>query len=179
MLLPGDQLFIPGIDIGQIERPTGGTHRITVSTAATEIELILVFRDHEGSALKDESYELTFEHEGKTEKKTGELSGSGELHEKVPVSLMTADLLLTKSQQSFQLQIGELDPAHEGETGIESGALARLAALGFMAREPGVGPLGDLRSATRAFQKEKMGQTDPTGDLDSQTCAKLEEIYGV
>lgn len=180
VLLPGDSVALPGIDVGQLERSTDATHRITVTGSAAEVELVLVLRDHEGDALAGEAYELTFVHEGRSQKRSGQLSGSGELRESVPVAVRSADLFLTALGIHRRLAVGRLDPIKdEGAAPVQTGVLARLIALGHGSRKAGGGPHADLRAAVRSFQELVMGIRDPTGELDEATCTKLEEAYGV
>jgi len=39
-------------------------------------------------------------------------------------------------------------------------------------------PRRDLACAVRTFQKEVLGQDEPTGEFDEQTCSALESSYG-
>jgi hypothetical protein len=53
-----------------------------------------------------------------------------------------------------------------------------LAALGYLLGDVDAASTPDLQRATRSFQQHVMERSEPSGELDAQTCAKLEEMFG-
>jgi hypothetical protein len=180
VLLPGDAVALPGIDVYEIVRPTDATHRIKVKNSTSTARAVVVFRDSEGEALSSEAYELRYEDGGTSHSKQGQLSGSGELREELPVTVQHVEVLLPDLGQRYQLKLGHLDPTEDGQGKfVASGVEGRLAALGYLHREAAATHIEDSKAAVSAFQQRVMGRKEASGELDAETCRKLEETYGV
>lgn len=182
VLLAGDALFVPdlGPDDEKIEDcGTEQLHTFSVTLPTIEIEIHLRLPD--GTALANEPYRLTIERplpEGDLEIE-GATDGDGYLRERLPVETRMARLALTRRKITLPLGVGDLDPHRCEESGepIVSGLQARLTNLGF-----GCGPVDGVlgprtRRALRAFQRRVLGRTDPTGEPDEETCARLAEDH--
>lgn len=179
VLLPGDEVVVPGVDVYELVRPTDSTHKIQIAAGAS-VTLTMVFKDHDGKPIAGAAYELKYTKRGAEVVESGKLSGAGRFSHELPISATSAELLLPEHALHYQLAIGHLDPAQDdGERPVESGAHARLAALGYLSRPAGDDHLSDPRPAICSFQQRAMGHDDPTGVLDLETCRKLEELYGV
>jgi hypothetical protein len=180
VLYSGDQVALPGIEVHEIVRPTDATHRIAVKSSAITASLVIAFRGDEEEALASEAYELRYEAGGTSERKTGQLSASGELCERLPLAAQYAEVFLPDRGQHYRFMLGHLNPTEDAQdTFIASGVEARLASLGYLHREAGDTHVSDSKRALCAFQQQVMGHEAPTGQLDAATCRKLEETYGV
>lgn len=177
VLHPKDRLSIPGIQVCEIVRAADATHRIEIKGSENTIDLTLLFRDDEGNGLANEPYELYLD--DAKQATPGQLDGSGQIKEKVPLSAQRVTLLFPQRKERYELAVSHLDPLEdEPNVFVRSGVAARLRALGYMSTH---GDIDDeaLRGALLDFQREVMGKTDASGELDAATCQKLEEAYGV
>ncbi|HEX6243781.1 MAG TPA: hypothetical protein VFZ61_22860 [Polyangiales bacterium] len=176
VLYPGDQLAIPGMAIHEIERATDASHRIQMKAVEATTELAITLADDEGAPLSG-PYELRWGSDPEP-KLTGQLDGSGGLKQEVPIHVQKIELLLPERFEVYLLSPSRLDPT-EDESGafVPSGVAARLCGLHYLYEAENVSA-EDLRHALIAFQREEMGQEAPSGEIDSATCSKLEELYG-
>jgi hypothetical protein len=179
VLYAGDPVALPGVEVHELVRSTDATHRIAVKSSSITASLVVVFRGDEGEALASEPYELRYDVGGVSESKTGQLSGSGELSERLPLAARQAEVFLPDRSQHYRFMLGHLDPTEdEQDAFLASGVEARLASLGYLQRAPADTHVSDPKRALCAFQQQVMGRSDPSGELDAATCRKLEEAYG-
>jgi N-acetylmuramoyl-L-alanine amidase len=170
VLFPGDQIAIPApasTKSKAASAPTGQVHRFVLASPPRLVRLAL--KDAEGKPLANTPYTLTVE----GEQVEGNTDGQGLLEQKVPYTATQA--LLECAGQSWQLELGHLNPMENTPDEGVSGAEARLINLGY-ALEPTGRMTPELRSAIRAFQHRS--GLEVTGRLDGNTIKKLTELHG-
>jgi hypothetical protein len=100
---------------------------------------------------------------------------SGAINIEVPVTVSSFGVYFERLAEVHRVRVGHLDPPDQ-----PSGARARLGLLGILGRPGGTrqiaGPDSELRLALRVFQR--MQKLKVTGELDSDTTAKLVEVFG-
>jgi N-acetylmuramoyl-L-alanine amidase len=179
VLLPGDEITVPGIDVHEIIVPTDQTHRIVVTNPIMSVEV--AFRDWERNPMGESSYVISYSENGKEMQKKGQLGAKGKLQLLVHVSVRHIQVRFHDLGCAFELQVGTLDPVENADNQelIVSGLQARLAALGYGACDaPGVFGAG-TKQALHAFQQAEMSEEACTGEADSATRSKLVAVYGV
>lgn len=166
VIQPGDRLFIPDRGEKAVGCATGRAHRFTLKRPRKELRLVLI--DPDGKPIGGKPYKLVVA--GKTiEKRTG---SDGVIHERVPVDAEEATL--TIQGLTRLLRIGDLDPMKDVGTSLR-GIKARLTNLGFDTGGVEGTMDEDTRDAIRAFQEAH--DMEPTGEVDDDLIAKLEERY--
>ncbi|MGB9698785.1 MAG: LysM peptidoglycan-binding domain-containing protein [Thermodesulfobacteriota bacterium] len=163
VLYPGDNLFIPDKEEKEESIATGLKHRFRRKGVPEKLELVLCL---EGEPRRNEDYEL--EIDGKLTK--GTTDSEGKVSIPIPPGARKGKLILVKSGEEFNLDLGYLDPITE-ITGVQ----ARLANLGF---DLDVSGKWDEKSkeALKLFQKQN--KLEPSGEIDETTRNKLQEVYG-
>jgi hypothetical protein len=169
VLYPGDKIQIPAVKPRTVSRKTGGGGPFTLQTRSRVLRMRL--QDSQGKPLK--SAEFTLEFTGKPPVK-GSTKGDGTLE--VPLPPTCRDAVLTVGEQTFQLQLGHLNPLDDVPDEGVSGAQSRLANLGYAV----AGATGVLDPATKvalaAFQADHGLEVD--GALTAATRSKLKETHG-
>jgi hypothetical protein len=99
---------------------------------------------------------------------SGKTGPEGEIHLRVPVVLREVSVRLPEQRVTYQVRVGDLDPAAE-----PSGAAQRLRNLGFLAAGASA---DDISSSVASFQRS-VG-LPVTGTLDEATRGRLEEAAG-
>ncbi len=180
LLYPGDEIVIPGIEVCEIIRGTDQSHAIVITNP--QVDVIVTFRDAERTPLAQASYELSYAtSDGKT-RKSGALDGKGTLRQRIPAYVANLLVSFPKVGSTFELAIGDLDPVEDDATKapVISGVQARLGGLGYDCHADAAGTLGlCTRCALQEFQRVDMGCSEPSGEPDPATRAKLVELYGV
>jgi hypothetical protein len=177
ILLPGDRVVLPDVRVGQIERATDATHRIVIDGDDTLVTVQLRLQARFKKALEGLAYTVAFVHRGElvTRPGAGPSNGVGLIKEQVPVDVESILIAFERPKISFTLRTNVLDPMQDAAGGevIASGVSARLRALGYA-------PAGSSNAveAVARFQQAELSHTDPTGELDTETLNKLEELYG-
>jgi hypothetical protein len=167
VLLPGDALHVPKLELGIASAPTDQHHRFVLHGTTVTVHIKLV-ADLE--ALPDEPWVI--EHPGGTLEGTSD--GEGLLEARLPALLEQATLLLPKRRFRYTLLLGALDPLE-----TPSGARARLRNLGL----GGLGELddgeldGELAEELRDFQRAQA--LDESAELDDATLDALRDEYGI
>lgn len=179
VLLPGDEITVPGIDVHEIVVPTDQTHRLIVAKSA-ELSLEVLLHGVRDEPLGDAPYVARYAHGAKSVEVEGQLDGEGRLTMMVPMDVRMIEVELIDLEETFHLTLGQLDPCIDAVTKepILSGIQQRLLALGY-----GHLSSGELDEPTRealaTFQRTELGRDDATGEPDAETCAELEKAYGV
>jgi hypothetical protein len=164
ILLPGDVLFIPEI---QVKAASGGTTAIHKFKAAKEkLKLKLLLLDVNDKPRGGLECGLTIENAATTEK-TG---GDGSILKEIPKNAQVGRLVLP-GEMEIGLKIGHLDPVE-----AESGQAARLNNLGYEAGDPAGPDPEQFRSAVEEFQCDK--EMPVTGKCDAATQEKLKTVHG-
>lgn len=177
VLLPGDMIILPSIEIGMIERGTDAMHRIVVADPQDELVTVrLKLESRWKKAFEGLEYKLSFVQDGElvTRPGAGPTSSSGEIEENVPARADSILVAFERPKICFKLRVGALDPLQDGEDGavVPTGLEARLRALGYAPLD------GSSSAATASFQRSELGREEPTGELDAETRGKLEQLYG-
>jgi N-acetylmuramoyl-L-alanine amidase len=185
ILAPGDVLKIPDREEKTVDIATGKVHRFTVKREKLELRIRIRNLD---SAPVDGAACVLAASAGKQDLTT---DGDGQII--APIARSERSATLTVGDEVYQIAIGDLDPVD-----TESGWQARLVNLGYL--ESPLPPLAEveeaeqdpdsedppyderaereheLRAAIEEFQFDN--SLSVTGEMDSATQAKLEEIHG-
>lgn len=163
VLMPGDTIYIPDLENAEVPCATDRRHpfQLNGDKLLLRIRIQEAFFDPVSSmpcqlSIEGRSYELTTDSEG-----TLEIS--------IPKSASRG--ALTINGLEIPVLIGHLDPSSE-VTGIR----ARLANLGYYRGSVDEVDEAELSAAISEFQCDQ--KLKITGECDSATRAKLEEIHG-
>lgn len=164
VLLPGDEVVIPDLQLGSVAIETGRRHTFRRKAVPAKLKLRLVRND---APRAGERYELHVD--GRV--LTGSTDADGRLEHMIPPDAREGTLLLRGGVERYALKLGHLDPISE-----PSGVKARLKNLGLY-RGPITGGLdADAAEALRAFQTRR--GLLATGQIDEPTRAALRAAYG-
>ena len=167
VLLPGDQLFVPDIQLRQEQGQTEQRHRFKKKGTPGRLRIRILDEGHR--PLANAPYTLSID--GRLS--NGHLDGDGFLNVVIPPDARSGRLTVgtPPDTMGYELQLGHLDPIDR-----VSGVQARLNDLGFFCGPPD-GTLNEsTRAALRAFQEKYQLTVD--GNLGQQTKQKLREVYG-
>jgi hypothetical protein len=196
VLLPGDQVTIPGIDVHEIIRPTDQTHRIKVTGALVAFRVIL--QDHNQLPYKEEAYELRLGEGPNETPRTGKTDDKGKIMEQLPAGTRRVEVFLPRPRLRWAFELGSLlaipdEKSLKGGSDASARALAvegmqtRLLALGFPCG-PADGQLGPrTRAALSLWQgeQENVGAASveesntPEERLDHALLARLDDSFEV
>ena len=161
ILLPGDVLKIPDIDVKKESASSDNKHRYLLKNR-TFLHIKLVVDEH---SLAGEEYDICIE----DHTTHGTIGGDGKIDMNIPPDASSGHLTILGRRFFFDL--GNLDPA-DSVTGIQ----ARLNQLGYRAGaiDNDCGP--QTKACLSAFQKEHDIQV--TGEVDNSTIDKIKQAYG-
>ena len=170
VIFPGDVIMIPDKGEKAVHVATGATHRFKVALPRKMLRLVLL--DHEHKPIENVPYTLEVDGEPPTdEKKTGK---GGKIEESVPVLAGRATVRV--GARVLELSLGGLNPVRDAPDAGISGLQGRLRNLGYHVG-PADGKLGPrTKVAVAMFQSAH--DLDVSGDPDSATLAKLEQVHG-
>jgi len=166
LLLPGDQLHVPALELGAESVATDAHHRFVLHGRFVRLHIKLVANLE---ALADEPWVI--EHSG------GRLEGTsdaqGKLEASVPALIERATLSLPDRRQRYTLLLGALDPI-----ATPSGARARLRNLGLAPSDADPIPAWEteFEDELRGFQRTNA--LDQSAELDDATLDALRDEYG-
>lgn len=163
LLYPGDELFIPPLQLGTQSLASGQQHRVVVKALGATLRIRL---QHDGEPISG-AYVL----EVAGQRLEGELDGDGQLEQSIPATATRARLLVVERNEQFDLMIGDLDPAD-----TPSGAVERLVNLGLFTDRSVRELTPELRHVLMLVQREE--QLDATGELDESTADALVRWHG-
>lgn len=170
VLNPGDRLFIPDKDSGEVLRPTDQRHRFVVRRGQLKLRLVLedqLERPISGAKcdlfVGRERFDLTTDARGKLE------------HD-IPFDAEKSTLVIHSPEtpfdgEFFTIRIGHLDPVE-----TVPGQRARLNNLGYFAGTSSSPDDPAFRSAAEEFQCDHGLVVD--GKIGPRTQAKLKEVHG-
>jgi N-acetylmuramoyl-L-alanine amidase len=162
-LVADDKVFLPDKGTKKVSKPVDAKHTFTRKTETTKLKVRLLTLDE---PRKGEEYTLVVD--GKILR--GVTDGDGTVEQSIPNNAESAMLYLAGGKESYQINIGGLDPIGE-----LSGVRHRLDNLGFDTTGE-TGALGDsTRAALKRFQEKY--QLPITGEPDGATRAKLESVH--
>lgn len=167
ILHPGDELFIPDVELREAPKPTDAKHRFRLKAATIRLKLLV---REQNRPLANKPYVLVVD--GTTY--NGSTSGSGIVEAVIPAGSREGTLLIepgTPQEKVFRLDLGHLDPITE-----VSGWQGRLRNLGFFAGSVDGERSEALADAIRAFQQAN--SLPETGEMDGATRARLESEHG-
>jgi len=173
LIYPGDELYIPALEVKDQNGATDKLHSFRVSKPMVKLRIKLLDRDRE--PYKYKKYQIQIDSPPRT--CSGHTTAKGLAEALIPAEATAGKLQLwltddADDQASIEmpLQIGHLDPAEE-ITGVQ----ARLNHLGFAcgAADGIVGP--KTRAALKRFQEEY--GLEETGEIDDATRDKLAELH--
>lgn len=175
VLYPGDQLQIPDGDEKHYTRGVDQRHRFVVH--GTPLKLQLKLEELYGKLLADVPYRLQAEEQSAT----GHTDGQGMVRHGIGKQLKKGTLVISEQvtahgqnltlDRELPLMVGHLDPIEK-----PSGQLARLANLGYYWGSLTASDADSFESAIEEFQCEQ--GLPVTGECDSATQAKLQEMHG-
>ena len=162
-LMPGDQVFVPDIEVKYEDKPTDQQHKFKVKGTPHKFRLQL---KRLGKPRANEAYVLQLE----ASHKSGQTDGQGWIEEFVPGNAKGGKLLLQGGKEIIPIRLGDLNPVDE-----ISGVQQRLNNLGFKCGSED----GELDDRTRAALKKFQGgyALPETGEADAATQAKLKELH--
>jgi hypothetical protein len=165
ILLRGDRVHIPEKRRRMEECPTTRVHRFRVRNVPAKLNLRLLTED--GDPRSGLEYVVTID--GHTRKGTTDAEGYMRLS--IPPNAREGTLLLPESEEEYELSLGHIDPITE-----VSGVQARLSNLGYYFGEVSGAMDPKTRGALWRFQSN--AGMNPTGELDDETRAALQQAYG-
>jgi N-acetylmuramoyl-L-alanine amidase len=163
VLMPGDTVVIPDLEIKQVSGATEQQHRFK-RKGIPAIYRLQVFDFEQPRANQD--YRLIVD--GQVLR--GTTDANGILEQPVPPDAREGELIIGPDEFRLAIDFGYLDPITE-----ISGVQKRLNNLGYLCGEPD----GELDEPTRdalADFQDRFG-LEPTGELDDATLKKLEEAH--
>ncbi len=173
IIFPGDNLYIPELEIKDLPCATDQRHRFVISQPKVLLRLCLLDDLHQPYGNK--RYELKVgskAYEGSTD-------GGGMLEQRIPADAVEGEITVFPVEDdpadpgySFPLNLGHLDPIDES-----SGIDGRLANLGFGPTDEDDPEGADEArvEALKAFQA-RFG-LEVTGEPDDATCQKLRQLH--
>ena len=162
-LMPGDEVFVPEIEIKYEGKPTDQQHKFKVKGTPHKFRLQL---KRLGKPRANEPYDLLLE----GSHKSGQTDGQGWIEEFVPGNAKGGTLTLQGGKEIMPIRLGDLNPIEE-----LSGIQQRLNNLGFKCGTEDADLDDRTRAALRKFQG---GHGLPeTGEPDAATQAKLKELH--
>jgi len=170
VLCPGDQVYVPDLEVKNTPKPTDNTHKFTLTT--TTLKLRLTLQDMYEKPIANAKCVLSLN--GNTINVTTD--GSGNITQTIPSTTQNGVLVILDSQTPFNnvqipLLVGGLDPVTE-----VSGQKTRLQNLGYALDVAGSPGDDGLESAVEEFQCDNGLTVD--GICGPVTQAKLKQVYG-
>jgi hypothetical protein len=161
ILLPGDQVFIPSLQIKQVNAIDAKKHQFKRLGVPAKLRVKIVKDDKPRCS---ERYRLTID--GDT--KTGQLDSSGVLDVSISPNAKHCTLIVGTDQQRFEFDLGGVDPVD-----APSGMQTRLVNLGY---DPGDINSPSFFDALKLFQKEN--NLKITGKIDQATQDAMKSAHG-
>jgi hypothetical protein len=163
LLAPGDILYVPDSKKQWLSLKMGTSNVYIAKVPRTKVRL--VFKE-----LLNEPYEI----HGMGEPEEGSTDGDGGLEMSVPVHVREVQVTFPKSQITYPVRIGDMDPIDE-----PSGIRKRLQHLGYGTRLGDGASADDLEVADRlailAFQQDQ--GLEATGSMNDDTLAALTKTH--
>lgn len=164
LLLPGDRVFVPNLQLKEKDGSTEQRHRFRSKLPKMALRIVVKLGDDDPAA--NEPYDIVVD--GRCFQ--GITDDTGTLEQPIPADARKAHLLLKKLGLIWVLKLGHLDPPNT-VTGVQ----ARLSNLGFKCG-PVDGIVGPMTQA--AIEQFQMSQNlTVSGKLDDQTINRMEEIH--
>ncbi len=178
VLLPGDQVAVPAVNVHEIVRATDATHRLVLADSA-EVTLDVVLEGSQGEPLQGQTFIVRYgAGKGAVELKAQTLGADGKLTMSLPTVVRQVEVELPDLGEILTLRLGELDPVVDAASHVPeiTGVQQRLDALGYGGAL--TGKLDDATTIALAdFQRRELGRVNASGELDAETCSKLDEVY--
>lgn len=163
VLSPGDEVFVPDIEIKEEARATNQRHKFKLKGEECKLKMTLLMM---GEPRANEAYVLNID--GKLIR--GTTGGDGLLEQVIPADAKSGKLILSGGQEEYDIRIGHLNPIDD-----LSGVQQRLNNLGFSCGAED-GEMNDaLSAAIESFQNRY--HLPVTGQPDAATKAKLEQLH--
>lgn len=159
VLLAGDVVMIPDKTVKRESRGTDATHKFKVKTIPAQLRLQMLDRNHKPRS----GLGYTISIDGSLRR--GTTDGQGRIHETMPPDAKKATLCLLVGDQTekYDIDLGHVNPIEDS-----TGGQQRMTNLG----------LGQLKPKTALLWFQKKYGLAESGELDSQTLAKLKSIHG-
>jgi peptidoglycan hydrolase-like protein with peptidoglycan-binding domain len=158
VLYPGDQLFVPDLEVKQVDRPTDQRHTFVKIGAPAKLKIRLLDQDQPRAGV---AYQL--EIDGAL--KSGVTDSGGYIQQPLPPGAERGKLTVGagSTRDVYEIQFGSLDP-FDTDTGVRG----RLVNLGFGG--------DDMKEAIMAFQQKE--GIPVTGEADAATQSRLQTRHG-
>jgi len=158
VLYPGDQLFVPDLELKEVDRPTDQRHTFVKKGVPAKLKIRLLDQDQPRAGVP---YQL--EIDGAL--KSGVTDSDGFVEQPLPPGAQRGKLTVGEgsTKDVYQVQFGSLDP-FDTDTGVRG----RLISLGF--------GVDDIKEAIKAFQQKE--GLPVTGEADAATQSSLKDKYG-
>lgn len=164
VLLAGDEVYIPSVELRQVSAAAGRAHAFRAALPPIVFSVRLL-RSNQPVARMPYALEV----DG-SPPRTGRTDEQGWLKEPVPPFAERAKLVLAEGE-IYLVAFGELDPAH-----TVSGVQARLRTLGYYEERISGTWNAAAIAALKAFQTEN--GLRPTGEADEPTRRLLKQLAG-
>ena len=170
VLLPGDVVFVPDLELREESSPTDNKHTFVKKGKGLKLRLTLL--DQYEEPIANAACSLTLG--SNTAQVTTD--GAGKIEQDLAPDVHDGILVIQDSQTPFNnrqiaIKIGDLDPVD-----AVSGQVARLNNLGYWAGDPDQPDEDALESAVEEFQCDQSLTVD--GICGPVTQAKLKQVHG-
>lgn len=163
LLYPGDQVFVPPLDVAEYPCATDKLHTFRLETSKTK--LVIVAKNEEDKPIASKPYKLTLNQKSYS----GTTDANGKLEQEIAEDPQQG--VLEVEGYLYDVRVGHLDPI-ETLMGVQE----RLTNLGYDCSPiDGTANEQTIQAITQ-FQQEM--NLKPTGDLNDATRTKLKEKYG-
>jgi len=163
ILMPGDILVIPDKRLKEVRRATNNVHKF-IRKGVPALFRLQLFDIEEPRANQEYSLEI----DGKTY--SGKTDSRGVLEKNIPTDSKKGVLVIGPKEYRLEINFGYLDPINE-----IAGVKKRLNNMGYDCGEPNNKLDEKLSIELKRFQKRF--DLEPTGEADSPTLEKLEELH--
>jgi hypothetical protein len=164
VLLAGDEVFVPKIELREEPGATERRHRFLRKGEPAQIKLILM---HGNRPRKNEEYILDID--GKLTR--GSTGADGSVTLRIPGNARRGKITVGPDREEFELQLGGMDPIE-----TLSGVQGRLNNLGYDCGGADGAMTAETAEAIRRFQKDH--GLPETGEPDDVTRSRLKELHG-
>ena len=164
ILSPGDSLEIPSLQPRTCSVSTGSRAKFKFKLE-TKSKIRIVLEDIDGPRAK-----VSYRFDVGSKVFEGETGDDGSIEEDVPLDSKSATLELLDFGETYKIDIGHLNPAHQ-----ISGAKQRLSNLGYFSGALTDSDTPQFRNAVKRFQDDN--NLSPTGNLNPETQNKITDTH--
>jgi hypothetical protein len=166
VLMAGDVVVIPDMEIKEVSKPTEQRHQFVLKGVPAVLRLQLLDGNHHPRA--NMAYKIVVEGVAST----GSTDDQGMVIHGIPPDAQwgVLEVKAGKKTERYELRLGQVDP-HDELQGVQQ----RLRNLGYPVGAPSGRMDEPTRTALRIFQAQH--QLQSTGEPDTATLNKLREVH--